>query len=304
MKFRYIVLTAALTASPLEGLQDSNFEIEAKYMQTGFVLVNNAGQTWKYNDGATSLTNGRTVILQLRRGRNFYERRTGNWSAIEDAYSMQVYYSTESAEIFTNDIPDSTAAYSWLFYKQEDGTYKIFNELNRPTDSPWFIGYEGNSDSVLMIPSAYDDAMKWSIQEPDQSMIIEQGSTFPCCGRIDADIGSPYFWQLGDSPVPPDDNFEVIAKYPHGFQISDSAGNVWKVDDSSSVNLQSGTDITLVLDRTHNTYSNNRNWCVLLDINSKLFLRHSGYVLWENSGPDFGNYDFAWMFIKQASIII
>lgn len=234
-----------------------------------FVLLDSAGRTWKNAYGRLQVAAGKSIVLKLNKDANKYQTGS-NWVTLQDVETKNLIrhagYVMWDIDAAVNS-PEYDFAYR--FYKQSDGTYQLFNDYA----GGYFVGYDATTDRVLIVPPGDSRVVSWTIADPSQ---------------------------VKDDENRPDDQTGALMAALGKFTIKDSLGRSWKNNDGN-LQLASGIDIVLQLNKDENKYQTDSNWVTLQDTSSLNLIRHAGFVMWDiDPKVNSPEYDFAYRFYKQG----
>lgn len=79
--------------------------------------------------------------------------------------------------------------FAWIFYKQNDGSYRIFNPYPGPSTPGTFVGYDASADRVLIVNPDDVKVVNWQLEFTNSPPPVISASSTPAPGPAPVKIG-------------------------------------------------------------------------------------------------------------------
>jgi hypothetical protein len=116
---------------------------------------------WSLDGDALKVNSGTPVTLTLEKKTDIFEN-TNPWGALRTdggAYIRHAGY-----VMWANPWTPNNYDFAWIFYKQSDGSYQIFNPYPGPSTPGSFVGYDAGADRVLIVNPGDSTIVNWQVE--------------------------------------------------------------------------------------------------------------------------------------------
>ena len=116
---------------------------------------------WSLEGDALKVNAGTPTVFTLEKKDDIFEK-TNPWGALKTADGRYIRHS--GYVMWANPWTPDNFDFAWIFYKQSDGSFQIFNPFPGPSTPGTFVGYDASQDRVLIVNPGDSKIVNWQVE--------------------------------------------------------------------------------------------------------------------------------------------